>query len=182
MQEIIRKKSWLAHCFIISSRALLTIVGVDSFQLSFESSKSNQNLNQGFIHTSGPYLIPILISLTPLGAILDIAVWWRPNLARFICYFEVIYLGTLMFCPLDFGALHHIAVTVSIFIEYLLFGSFDGANNVLFTFVLMLRLLVIGPIICVHYLSSLKIIESLIYKVAVFKGFNILSMLNYYIV
>jgi hypothetical protein len=88
----------------------------------------------------------ILIALIPLGGILDILIWRRPHLARFICYFEILF-STLMFCPLDFGALHHLACTFFIFIEYLMFGSFDGKSNILFTLVLLLRLLVTAPII-----------------------------------
>ena len=89
MQEIIFKKSWAMHIFIIATRALLCILGRENFQLSYEASKANPNLNQEFIRATEPYLKPILYALIPLGAILDIAAWRRPHLARFICYFEV---------------------------------------------------------------------------------------------
>jgi len=77
------------HIFIIATRALLCILDRENFQLSFEASKTNPHLNQDFIHTTEPYLKPILYALIPLGAILDIVAWYRPPFARFICYFEV---------------------------------------------------------------------------------------------
>ena len=78
------------YCAAIVSRAFLAAAGVDLYQISFEVSKSDATLNQEFIRDSEPYLTRILISWIPLGAILDIAVWCRPHLARFICYFEAI--------------------------------------------------------------------------------------------
>ena len=105
----------------------------------------------------------MLIASIPLGAILDIVVWRRPHLSKFICYFEILYLAALMFCPLDFGALHHLACTLFVFIEYLLFGNFDGKSNILFTFVLLLRLLVAAPIIAPKFLEVREIIQALFY-------------------
>ena len=166
---------------MIVYRAVFSSVGIDMYQVSFKTSKSNPSLNQDFIKNSEPYLTAILISLIPLGVILDILVWRRPHLARFICFFEIIFLVVMMFCPLDFGALHHYAWTVNIIVEYILFGNFDGLSNIMFTIILLLRLLVIGPIISSSYLEVHKIFESFFYTVAVFLGFNIFSMLNFYI-
>jgi hypothetical protein len=123
---LINKKSWLFHCASIAARVFCAAAGVDFYQISYNASKSNSSLNQEFIGDSEPYLTPILISMIPLGAILDIAVWWRPHLARFICCFEGIYLAILMVCPLDFGALNRVACLSYIFTEYVLFGNFDG--------------------------------------------------------
>ena len=78
------------HCASIATRALVASAVMDLYQISFSTSKANSVLNQKFIRDSEPFLIPILISFIPLGAALDIAVWCRPHLARFICYFEAI--------------------------------------------------------------------------------------------
>ena len=105
MQEIIHKKSWIVHCMINVIRAVAASLGWEIFQIKNEASKSHTKLNQEFINASEPYLAAILFALIPLGLILDITAWCRPNFARFICYFEFIYLTIVMLCPLDFGAL-----------------------------------------------------------------------------
>ena len=141
MQDFIHRKSWLMHCFLILTRMCLSIFGIDIWQISFSESKSNIKLNQEFIRASEPYLVPVLFALIPLGAILDISIWFRPQLAQLICYFEFVFLATLMFCPLDFGALSHVAVTIAVFLEYFLFGNFDGPANIMFTAIVVLRFL-----------------------------------------
>lgn len=136
----------MIHCSIIFSRACLAIFETDMYHISFKASKSYQNLNQEFIRASEPFLKSILIALIPIGAIIDIAIFWRPHLARLICYFEIVFLAALMFCPLDFGAMSLIACTVFISSEYLMFSSFDVVSNIMFTCILLLRLLVSGTL------------------------------------
>jgi hypothetical protein len=87
-----------------------------------------------------------------------------------------------MFCPLDFGTLHHFTWTAYIIIEYIFVGSFDGLSNIMFTAVLLLRLFVSGAIISDSYYEVLNILESILYTTAGFIAFNALSMLNFYIV
>ena len=103
------------HFFVNFTRTFAAILEWEIFQISFKTSKSNPNLNQEFITASEPYLTAILIALIPLGLILDIAVWCRPNLARFIFYFEAIYLATVILCPLDFGALQNFGMYLFIY-------------------------------------------------------------------
>ena len=147
MQEIVHKKSLVGHFCVICLRACLAASGIDLWQISFEASKSNLNLNQVFIRTSEIYLAPILIALIPVGAILNIAAWRCPQLAKFICYFELLVFAITMLCPLDLGALHHYACSISTFAECFLFGNFDATSNILFTLVLLLRFFISGPII-----------------------------------
>ena len=91
---MIHKKSWLVHSLMIATRASVAFGGMDIFQVSFEASKSNPDLNQYYIRTSEPYLTSILYAMIPLGAIMDFVVWRRPHLARLIIYFETLYLTT----------------------------------------------------------------------------------------
>ena len=88
----------------------------------------------------------------------------------------------MMCSPLDMGALHHFSCSLSIFVECCLFGNFDAASNIMFTLILLLRLLISGPIINEKYLEIPKILESVCYIAADFLYFNILSMLKFYIV
>ena len=87
-----------------------------------------------------------------------------------------------MACPLDFGALNHVAFLLITFIEYILFGNFDGKSNIIFTSVLALKLLVFEPIIFEKEFTLQYIVISASYTIMSFIGFSLFSILLTYMV
>ena len=87
-----------------------------------------------------------------------------------------------MACPLDFGTLNHVAYLLITFIEYILFGNFDGKSNIIFTSVLALKLLVFEPFFFEKELTAQNIVISVSYTITSFIGFNLFSMLVTYMI
>ena len=87
-----------------------------------------------------------------------------------------------MACPLDFGALNHVAFLLITFIEYILFGNFDGKSNIIFTSVLALKLLVFEPTIFGKELTARNMVIAVTYTMTGFIAFSLLSMIVSYMV
>ena len=105
VQESLYTKSWLIHIIMMFSRIVYPILGIAYWQKAYKGKDKldEQLLNQDFVDKSEPVIKIILISLIPIGVLLDILICRRRHLANLLFYYEMISILLQGFVPFDFG-------------------------------------------------------------------------------
>ena len=96
-------KAWITHIIMMVSRVVYPLFGIAYWQKAYKNYEKNDVINREFAVASEPYVKLAIVILIVLGVILDIAVWRRRHLGKFIIYYELVSLILQNFLPVNMG-------------------------------------------------------------------------------
>ena len=96
-------RAWAYHISITFCRIIFPLLGISYWQKAFANRTSNETFNQDFIDAYEPVIKGVIITLIPLGLIIDVVSYWRRGFAESIFYFELLSIFVQGFVPIDRG-------------------------------------------------------------------------------
>ena len=115
VQSAFWTKAWLIHCVNMFSRVLFPLLGVSYWQTAYKGQERfADKINVDFVEQIRPYIVTAIISLIPVGVILDIVAWRRREFAGWIFYYELVSNLVQAFVPFDYGDFRSVTILMVI--------------------------------------------------------------------
>lgn len=105
-------KAWITHMVMMLSRVVYPLFGNSYWQKAYKNYKKNDAVNVEFVVASEPHVKLAIMILIVLGVILDVVVWRRRHLGKYIIYYELLSLIVQTFLPFNFGDFEGLALTM----------------------------------------------------------------------
>ena len=102
-QSWLNSKSWVVSCFISLTRLLLIMIGDTPWGTVYDSLDTRKDVHVDRVRSVQSANSVALISLTILGAILNIIVYKKREVAGILIYYEALYVMLVCLVPYDYG-------------------------------------------------------------------------------
>ena len=91
VEDLLCTKSWLVHVFVTLSKIVYPIFGQAYWQKATTARENrNPKINYDFVDMIDPYLDMTIIAWIALNVVIDLIIWRRRKLARYLVYIEML--------------------------------------------------------------------------------------------
>ena len=98
-----KTKALIYHAFVTSTRVFNAIQGISYWQIAYKEFDEIENINTSFVNESKGKVKTCMATMIVMSIFFDVIIWRRRNFARYIVYFELVFLFIHGFVPFNYG-------------------------------------------------------------------------------
>ena len=138
-------------------------------------------MNHDFVQKSELPVKIVICALIVLGIIVDVMVWrWR-HLAKYIAYYELLFMMVHGFVPLNYGDFKNMVHLMAMTFSWFLYTCDLGSAAISYTIASLIILFLEFPLVYKETWSVSLVGEKIYYVVTLFLVLTLISMLVTYI-